>query len=98
MLQPTKATIYNVLCSSADTEYSQELPRNAKKIKVFAMDSNKQYAHTNVVHLAFEANADDVIPIQVSSSYELAGVNLEGKTLYFESPTANYYVIIEVWQ
>lgn len=97
MITPNTPKIYNVTVTSSNTWYSQVLPDNTRKIRVWMMDSNKQYPHGDGFHIAYEDNADNVIAIQPAGAYEEDEVNLEGKTIFIQSPTGGGIAIIRVF-
>lgn len=99
--------IYNVAITSADTEYSQALPKGTKKFAIYAMDTNRRYNHSDTLKVAFTSSAKAFVAIppagvtyngQVSDGcYRESELNLRGKTLYFQSPTGSAYAIIIAW-
>lgn len=94
----TTPYIYNVTLDSANTEYSQALPANTQKYKIYAMDWNKQYPHTDVLKYCFTVTASGTtfIPIPAGSYDYVDGVTASG-TLYFQSSTGSAKVIIMAW-
>lgn len=98
MIAPNTPHIFNVILVSADTEYSQVIPDHTKKIEVYAVDSNKRYPHGDCLKLTFASGASDQIIVAPNSSYKEEDINLQGKTLYVQSPTGgNAVVVILCW-
>jgi len=93
----TAPTIYNIAITLADTEYSQALPDNTRKFRIYAVDNAKTSFHTDLLKLYFSAGATAFIPIFPGNYHEESKLNLTSKTLYFQSPTGSAYAIIIVW-
>ncbi len=96
---PTTLTIYNVVLTNADQEYSQALPAGTKKYKIYAMDSVKRYPHGDTLKYTNVSGASGTtfIPIPPMGYDLVENVNLTGTTLYFQSPTGSAVVIIVCW-
>lgn len=94
-------SIFEVNLVSANVEYSQAFPRNTKNYRIYAMDSNKQYPHNDVLRLGFgvggSASGAVHIPLPPAGYHEEFGLDLTNETIYFQSPTANAKVIIISW-
>jgi len=86
-------TIYNVSMTLADTEYSQVLPNNVRIIDV------KLRALNALLKMAFTVNesGSNYVTIPFGASMHLDMVKLTGKTIYFQSPTANQVCEIVCW-
>jgi len=95
----TTPTIYNIALTSANTEYSQNLPANTKKFRIYAVDSTKRYPHSDALKVCFIENQSNTtfIPIPASGFYQEEDINLTGKTIFFQSPTGSGNVIIVAW-
>lgn len=106
-ITPNTPHIFNVAMATADTEYSQVLPEHTKKFTIFAVDSDRKRNHSDTLKISFDSGLSSFIPIPPSGvtyvggvsngSFSESGVNLRGKTLYFQSPTGNCYAIIMAW-
>ena len=91
-------TIYNIVMTLADTEYSQLLPDNTKRISANVQDGSSadnvrfawetgKVATPTVPYLKFPQN------VQVEES----DLKLTTKTLYFASSIAGKTIQIQVW-
>ena len=92
--------IYNVELAQADTEYSQVLPQKTKKFRIYTVSSDKKSVYGDVVFISLTTGtsaSDDVIPVVPAGYYQEDKIELSGKTVYFQSPTALGYVIIIAW-
>jgi len=89
--------LYNVLVSNADTTIIQALPSRTRKFKIYAMDWNLQYPHSDVLKYAYAINSSSVVSIPPVGYELIDGVNLIGGTLYFQSPTGSAKVVIYAW-
>ena len=89
----TTLIIYNKSMASANTEYSQALPSGVTKIDV------KLRAQNALLKIAFISteSGSKYITIPYGSSFHLENTNLEGKTLYFQSPSASQVCEIICW-
>jgi len=88
-------TIYNVTLTNANTEYSQALPANTRKVAFRCRTANAiRYAW------ATGKVATPTAPYATLASgaeWAADGIKLTGKTLYFASPSAGVVVELEVW-
>ncbi len=80
----TTPTIYNVLMSLADRDYSQSLPSGTKKVVIKLRDLGAE------LKVSFSSISDGATYITVSYGGNLfiEDVNLTGKSLYLQSSTA----------
>ena len=92
----TTQTSYNITLTVADTEYSQALPANTKKIEFRNRNSND---------LRWSFTTGKVATPTAPYSTLKTGfvhwdddLDLESKTLYFASSSAGDVVELEVWQ
>ena len=89
--------VYNVAMTNADTEYSQALPKNTRKVlfKLRGSSAALKYAYEST-----ESGTKYItIPAGGGSKY-LEGIFLDLTspiTLYFQSPTASQVLEIEVF-
>ena len=98
----TTPYIYNVAITIADKEYSQALPDGTKFLKFWAMSTDKLYPARSVLKYCFTSHGNDwsavdYIPIPVMGREELRNLNLSGKTLYFQMPSAPFVLTILAW-
>lgn len=104
---PNSPHVYNVTITTADTEYSQALPNNTKRLTIYAVDSNRRYNHSDALKVYFTSNVTNnmiiVPPAGVNydgqasdGSFTIDNVNLSG-TLYFQSPTGSAVAVIIAW-
>lgn len=86
--------IYNVTITNADTEYSQVLPANTRKvlIKLRSGAADLKLAYT------VSESGSNYITIPAGASKYLEDTKLSSITLYFQSPTALQTAEIEVWK
>ncbi len=86
-------TIYNKSMASENTEYSQALPAGTRKVAIKMRDLAYE------IKLSFTENESGTkyITIPVGSTMEMSGINLSGKTLYFQSSGASQVCEILVW-
>ena len=81
--------------TSADTEYSQALPKGTKKVLI------KLRSGAALLKLSYVSGTPEATPyitIPAGSSKYLEGVWLSDITLFFQSPTASQVAEIEIWQ
>jgi len=98
----TTPVIYNVVMTSANVTYSQALPANTKRFRLYAIDANKRYQHPDTLKFNFITTGNDwssvaFIPIPSGGVHEEFGLNLTSKTLYFQSPKGGGYAVIMAW-
>ena len=88
-----KANIYNKTMTLANTEYSQALSADCKKVLI------KERSGGSDVKLAYAVGTSGSVYITVpaSSSKSLEGIQLRGLTLYFQCPDAGKVLEIEEW-
>jgi len=96
-IEPNTPHIYNVAIVNPDTEYTLEIPEATKKIKIYAVDSNRQNVHGDCLKIAFKTSADQFIVVPPASSWEEVDLNLRQKTLYLQSPTGSCYAVVICW-
>ncbi len=98
-VSPTTPTIYNIVFTIADTEYSQALPTNTKRFRIYAVNSAKTGIHGAALRVAFAEGASSTtyIPIPAGGFYQEESVDASALTLYFQSPTGGGYAIIVAW-
>jgi hypothetical protein len=83
--------IYNPVALLANTEYSQVIPDNTGRITVAARNNAKlQIAYSPSTGTQF-------LTVWPGNIYEVNGIKLVGKTLYFQSTKANTILEIEAW-
>lgn len=92
----TTPILYNVTMTTADTEYSQLLPDDTKKIEFRCQDVGF------ATRYAYETNkvATPTTPYGILAPGEtktIDGLNLTTKTLYFACSTGTKVMQIEVW-
>ncbi len=85
-----KPTIYNVTLANANSEYSQALPADCRKVQISARAAGGD------IKLAFVANDSGVnfVTIPVGQTYSVENIYLEGATLYMQTPTPG--VVVEI--
>jgi hypothetical protein len=94
-LECTTYTVYNVTLTLANTEYSQALPANTRKIAFRARTTVEcRYAF---VTGKVAAPTEPYSTLKAGAEYTADGINLTSKTLYLASATAGTVVEIEVW-
>lgn len=96
-LVATTPTIYNVTCTNANTEYSQTLPTNTKKIILSVIDGSD----SNNIFLAYVSGkvATPTAPYKKykqNIEYVVEDILFNG-TIYFSSSLAGVVVQIEAW-
>ena len=86
-------TMYNKAMTSADTEYSQALPADTKKVMI------KLRSGTAALKLAYVVSESGTkyITIPIGTSKWIDTAWLASKTLYFQSPSASQVAEIEAW-
>ena len=83
--------IYNPTAILANTEYSQIIPDNTGRITIGARNNAKlQIAYSPSTSTQF-------LTVWPGNIYEVNGVKLVGKTLYFQSTKPNTIIEIEAW-
>lgn len=85
---------YRKTYTNANVEESQALPPNTKKLYVSVVDQSGK------MRLSFTSggtNANDYITVGLGNSYWREGLNLTGKTLYYQVNKSNVVVEIEAW-
>jgi len=82
---PTTPITYNVAMTLANTEYSQLLPDNTRKLDI------KLRATGTMMKVAFVSteSATNYMTVAYGASLHLENVDLTGVTIYFQSPTAS---------
>ena len=93
-------TIYNVAMTTGGNEYSQAMPKGAKKVIIQLRDASS--SSPSAVMKLYYASVGNTIPsayisIPAGCSKALEGVWLDSVTLYFQSPTSTQVAEIEVW-
>lgn len=96
-LVSTTPAIFNVTCTNANTEYSQVLPSNTKKIIMNVVNGNS----SNIIRLAYTTGkvATPTAPyIQYTQDiqYVVEGILYNG-SIYFASTLAGVTIQIECW-
>jgi hypothetical protein len=84
-------TIYNVAMTTGGTEYSQVLPKGAKKVLIQLRGLTASFI------LYYATGASTYITIAPGCSKVLEGVWLDSITLFFKSATSTQVAEIEVW-
>lgn len=89
-----KPTIANTAMTSADTEYSYDIPAGTKRIKfkLRALNALLKYCFTS------GASGTTYITVPYGDNEEINDASLGGKTLYMQSPTASQTVEIRTWK
>lgn len=84
--------IYNVICTLANTEYSQVLSDGVKKLIVRTRGNGS-------LQVCFESGNSNVefITIPCGATYSEDNLNLSGVTLYFQTNVASEIVEILEW-
>lgn len=92
----TTITEYNITLTLADTEYSQALPANTKKIEFW---SRGKYAFRHAFTTGKVAGlVSPYFTAFANSSYESPGMaDLTSKTIYFATDTAGDVIEMRVW-
>jgi len=90
-MSATHIVMANVSVTNADTEYSYAFPANTVSfyIKLRAQNALLKYAWTS------GASGTTYITVPQNGLYSRPGIDLTGKTIYFQSPTASGTVEIE---
>lgn len=96
-LVSTTVNIYNVTCTNANTEYSQVLPSNTKKIILSVIDGSD----SNNIRLSYVTGkvATPTAPYKKYNQnveYVVEDILFNG-TIYFASSFAGVVVQIECW-
>lgn len=86
--EPSPSVVLNKTLTNADTEYSQLLPSNCKKIEI----KTRSYNDLKFTFVSGESGTT-YQTIQGGATREIVG-NLSSKTIYFQSPTAGEIVEI----
>jgi hypothetical protein len=91
---PETVNIYNISCTSADTEYSQSLPENCRKFSLSIQ--NPTYAENFRLSYNSGKVALGISPVlQYNQNIEYSEDNVRiNKTLYFATSTANTIIQI----
>lgn len=89
-----KPTITNTTMTSADTEYSYELPSGTKRFSIKLRSLNA------LLKLSFTSGQSGTtyITLQYGEALPILNVKGDGLTLYFQSPTANQTAEITIWK
>ena len=92
----TQITEYNITLTLADTEYSQALPANTKKIEFW---SRNKYAFRHAFTAGKVAGlASPYLTAFANSNYESPGMaDLTSKTIYFATDSAGDVIEMRVW-
>ena len=92
----TTITEYNITLTLADTEYSQALPANTKKIEFW---SRGKYAFRHAFTAGKVASlVSPYLTAFANSNYESPGMaDLTSKTIYFATDTAGDVIEMRVW-
>ena len=85
--------IYNVTMGTANTEYSQLLSDNTRKVLI------KLRSGAAALKLSYASgeSGSKYMNIPAGSSKYIEGIYLKGLTLYFQSPSASQTAEIEEW-
>ena len=93
--QATTITDYNITLTLVDTEYSQALPANTKKIEFW---SRGKYAFRHSFTTGKVAGPTAPYTTAFANScYEAPGINLTSKTIYFATDAAGDIIEMRVW-
>jgi len=86
--------IYNVSAASANTEYSQVLPDHTKKLKIRVREPQAA-----LIKFAFVAaqSGTNYFTVKPGSVYDESGIDLVGKTVYFQVTKPNLIVEFLIW-
>ena len=89
-----RATIANTAMTTADTEYSYEIPAGTKRIKfkLRALNALLKYAFIS------GASGTTYITIPYGDEEEINDAKLGSQTIYFQSPTASQTLEIRSWK
>lgn len=95
---PSNPSIFNVPLSLASTEYSQKLPASTVRYKIYAMDWNLRYPHTDTLQYCFTSgeSAGTFLAIPAGNYDDISGINSSG-TLFFQSATGSAKIVIFSW-
>jgi hypothetical protein len=86
---------YYITLTTADTEYSQALPANTKKIFFKCREARAtRYAFTTG---KVATPTDPYFTMSASEYYDEDGLNLTGKTVYFAADVNNTHMELLVW-
>lgn len=88
-----KPTIFNLTLTDANTEYSQAIPANARKVLVRERTGG---ADLKLAYISGESGSN-FVTIQSGAAKAIDNVYMKDLTLYLQSPTATVVVEIEVW-
>lgn len=93
MENPRSPIIYNVTITDANTEYSQLLPTGTKKLTV------KLRGTSALLKIAFEntKSGTTYITVPYGSSFNADDIDMNGITIYVQSPTAAQTCEILAW-
>ncbi len=89
----TTPTIYNLTCTSANTEYSQALPANTKRFTVM----NKGNSPGTTWKMYFTSAAGSTMDFPGNVGYTEEMIYLAAQTLYFKSSNAGDVIQILAW-
>lgn len=95
-LEATTPTVYNVTLTLADTQYSQALATDARRVAFRCRNATAAVRYAWVTGKV----AGPTAPYQTlaaGAEYVLEGVKLTAVTLYLASSTAGVVVELEVW-
>lgn len=88
-------TLYNVTLATANTEYSQALPANCRRV-FFKCRTSKDIRWAWVTGKVATPTAP-YMTLNANSTYSSDDVNIASGTLYLASPSNNVVVEIECW-
>lgn len=94
-LEATTPTVYNVTLTNANTEYSQALAANTRRL-CFRCRSGVACRYAWVTGKVAGPTAP-YQTLQAGAEYALDGVKLAATTLHLASATAGVIVEVEVW-
>ena len=91
----TKPTLYNIVLTSADTEYTQLLPSGTKELRFRCRTSN-------IIRFAFVTGkvagpTANYLTLPAGTDYFSDENDLTGLNIYFASSSAGVIVELEVW-
>jgi len=94
---------YNVTLTLANTEYSQALSANTKRIIIKQRSSSDYVTNPlSVIRFSYEPNkvaipVEPYFTLDKSKTYDIQNLNLTGATIYLASETAGTVVEIQEW-
>ena len=79
--------------TTANTEYSYDIPANAKRFSIKLRSLNA------LLKISFTSGASGTtyITIPYGESFEINDAKVGGRTIYFQSPTASQVAETRVW-